>query len=61
MPNHFEIHGQMYKLWPGQFQTDARTYTELKFVTTDTLTPSGLDKNGHLHISDGNFFLVKLT
>ena len=30
VPNCFEIHALLYKLWSGQIRTDAHTYTELK-------------------------------
>ena len=52
VPNCFEIHALLYKLWSGQIWTDARTrhgcmhIHQTKIVTTMSRLPaSGLDKN----------------
>ena len=60
VPNCFEIHALLYKLWSGQIRTDARTHIHrTKIVTTLSRLPtSGLDKN-NLH--DGQIRIKQLN
>ena len=44
VPNCFEIHALLYKLWSGQIQTDAGTYTNKIVTVMSRLPASGLDK-----------------
>ena len=56
--NYFEIHAQMYKIWPGQIRTDGWTYTHMqaqcmhihRTEVVTTMSPSlqaGLTKTGY--------------
>ena len=54
--NYFEIHAQLYKLWPGQIWSDGRTHLhQIEVVTTLSRSPQVSSTKSHQDTSFLNF------